>query len=305
MDKKSINSPFISYINGRFKELPKHIGILEFLLIINTVLSDISYNALVDYVDNQFIVTGGGAALLDRRASLFQIQKQFTKQLLPKLISPIEEAIQEGSIIQFTIDRILSRNIVGHTKSKVECSLMDTDYNTYEVFDIGVQVLARVSKIIVTINKRMLQLERKSHAFLIGCLDIHLGFDHLEDIVQQVYRDPGNRSLILINQVNKIPHLVASYKANLAEIITELQGEKVTFCEYSKDPITRVKNYYNSLKINVGARYNQDKTIIELSAENGGMLIGRAGSIIRMASRIADIPLKVLFNEEEGQPIIY
>ena len=118
-------------------------------------------------------------------------------------------------------------------------------------------------------------------------------------MVYSVARDAGNRTKIAVysenENVDPIGSCIGEKGTRIANILKELNGEKIDIVKYEKDPCEFIKNALSPAKnITVAITDDEKKeAMVIVDDDNFSLAIGKKGSNIRLAARLTHYKLDV------------
>ncbi len=165
---------------------------------------------------------------------------------------------------------------------------------------MGTSIKAYVTKVEATTKGPLILLSRKHYGFVKRLFESEI--PEINDgtiIIYSVAREAGSRSKVAIYstnpQIDAIGSCIGSKGIRIANILKELNGEKVDLILYNDDPVEFIKNAMSPAKdVIVSIKDEMKKeALVVVNEENLALAIGKKGSNIKLASRLTKYKLEV------------
>ena len=179
-----------------------------------------------------------------------------------------------------------------------------------EKIEMGSQLKVYVSKVDNNGRNLLVLLSRTHYGFVKRLFEHEI--PELRDgtiLMYAVARDAGNRSKVAVysenSNVDPIGACIGEKGSRIANIITELHGEKVDIIKYDKDPVEFIRNALSPAKdlTVLLTDPNKKEAIVIADGDNFSLAIGRKGQNARLASRLTHYKIDIKNYEqarEEG-----
>ena len=196
--------------------------------------------------------------------------------------------------------------------SKVQLKLDDTFITTSdgaapkdqiipgEKLQMGSSVKVYVSKLEIGPKGPFIMLSRSHYGFLKRLLEIEI--PELTDgtvVLYSVAREAGSRSKIAVyteyNNVDPLGAIIGEKGRRIANVLKELNGEKIDVILYDKDPVKFITNALSPAKnVKVTIKNEEKKEALALVDDsNLSLAIGRKGQNVKLASRLTHYKIEV------------
>ena len=169
-----------------------------------------------------------------------------------------------------------------------------------EKLQMGSSVKVYVSKLEIGPKGPFIMLSRSHYGFLKRLLEIEI--PELTDgtvVLYSVARDPGSRSKIAVyteyNNVDPLGAIIGEKGRRIANVLKELNGEKIDVILYDKDPVKFITNALSPAKnVKVTIKNEEKKEALALVDDsNLSLAIGRKGQNVKLASRLTHYKIEV------------
>ena len=123
-------------------------------------------------------------------------------------------------------------------------------------------------------------------------------------LMYAVARDAGNRSKVAVysenSNVDPIGACIGEKGSRIANIITELHGEKVDIIKYDKDPVEFIRNALSPAKdlTVLLTDPNKKEAIVIADGDNFSLAIGKRGMNAKLASRLTKYNIDIKTREQ-------
>ena len=179
-----------------------------------------------------------------------------------------------------------------------------------EKVEMGSSIKAYVTKVNASQKSITVLLSRKHYGFVKRLFEVEI--PELSDgtiILQGVARVPGERSKVAVystnDKVDAIGACIGERGSRIANIIKELNGEKVDLVLYDKDPSIFIKNALAPAKdITVIITDEKKQECMAIADEsNLSLAIGKKGQNVVLASRLTHYKIDVKTKEQLGDDV--
>ena len=174
-----------------------------------------------------------------------------------------------------------------------------------EKIEMGSQLKVYVSKVDNNGRNLLVLLSRTHYGFVKRLFEHEI--PELRDgtvLMYAVARDAGNRSKVAVysenNNVDPIGACIGEKGSRIANIITELHGEKVDIIKYDKDPVEFIRNALSPAKdlTVLLTDPNKKEAIVIADADNFSLAIGKRGMNAKLASRLTKYNIDIKTREQ-------
>lgn len=174
-----------------------------------------------------------------------------------------------------------------------------------EEVKMGSSVKVYVTKVEAGTKGPLILLSRKHYGFVKRLFESEI--PELVDgtvILYQVAREPGIRSKVAVystnDKVDAIGACIGCHGSRIANILKELNGEKVDLVKYSNDPAEFIKNAMAPAKNVIVSIKDEEKreALVVVDNDNLKLAIGRKAINVRLASKLTRYKLEVKTMED-------
>ena len=174
-----------------------------------------------------------------------------------------------------------------------------------EQIEMGSQLKVYVSKVDNNGRNLLVLLSRTHYGFVKRLFEHEI--PELRDgtvLMYAVARDAGNRSKVAVysenNNVDPIGACIGEKGSRIANIITELHGEKVDIIKYDKDPVEFIRNALSPAKdlTVLLTDPNKKEAIVIADGDNFSLAIGKRGMNAKLASRLTKYNIDIKTREQ-------
>lgn len=174
-----------------------------------------------------------------------------------------------------------------------------------EKIEMGSQLKVYVSKVDNNGRNLLVLLSRTHYGFVKRLFEHEI--PELRDgtvLMYGVARDAGNRSKVAVysenNNVDPIGACIGEKGSRIANIITELHGEKVDIIKYDKDPVEFIRNALSPAKdlTVLLTDPNKKEAIVIADGDNFSLAIGKRGMNAKLASRLTKYNIDIKTREQ-------
>lgn len=174
-----------------------------------------------------------------------------------------------------------------------------------EEVKMGSSIKVYVTKVEAGTKGPLILLSRKHYGFVKRLFESEI--PELADgtvILYQVAREPGIRSKVAIystnDKVDAIGACIGARGSRIANILKELNGEKVDLVKYSNDPAEFIKNAMAPAKNVIVSIKDEEKreALVIVDNDNLKLAIGRKAINVRLASKLTRYKLEVKTMED-------
>ena len=167
-----------------------------------------------------------------------------------------------------------------------------------EKLQMGSSVKVYVSKLEIGPKGPFIMLSRSHYGFLKRLLEIEI--PELTDgtvVLYSVAREAGSRSKIAVyteyNNVDPLGAIIGEKGRRIANVLKELNGEKIDVILYDKDPVKFITNALSPAKNVKVTIKNEEKKEALADDSNLSLAIGRKGQNVKLASRLTHYKIEV------------
>lgn len=169
-----------------------------------------------------------------------------------------------------------------------------------EKLQMGSSVKVYVSKLEIGPKGPFIMLSRSHYGFLKRLLEIEI--PELTDgtvVLYSIAREAGSRSKIAVyteyNNVDPLGAIIGEKGRRIANVLKELNGEKIDVILYDKDPVKFITNALSPAKnVKVTIKNEEKKEALALVDDsNLSLAIGRKGQNVKLASRLTHYKIEV------------
>lgn len=174
-----------------------------------------------------------------------------------------------------------------------------------EKIEMGSQLKVYVSKVDNNGRNLLVLLSRTHYGFVKRLFEHEI--PELRDgtiLMYAVARDAGNRSKVAVysenSNVDPIGACIGEKGSRIANIITELHGEKVDIIKYDKDPVEFIRNALSPAKdlTVLLTDPNKKEAIVIADGDNFSLAIGKRGMNAKLASRLTKYNIDIKTREQ-------
>ena len=174
-----------------------------------------------------------------------------------------------------------------------------------EEVKMGSSIKVYVTKVEAGTKGPLILLSRKHYGFVKRLFESEI--PELADgtvILYQVAREPGIRSKVAVystnDKVDAIGACIGARGSRIANILKELNGEKVDLVKYSNDPAEFIKNAMATAKNVIVSIKDEEKreALVVVDNDNLKLAIGRKAINVRLASKLTRYKLEVKTMED-------
>ena len=174
-----------------------------------------------------------------------------------------------------------------------------------EEVKMGSSIKVYVTKVEAGTKGPLILLSRKHYGFVKRLFESEI--PELADgtvILYQVAREPGIRSKVAVystnDKVDAIGACIGARGSRIANILKELNGEKVDLVKYSNDPAEFIKNAMAPAKNVIVSIKDEEKreALVIVDNDNLKLAIGRKAINVRLASKLTRYKLEVKTMED-------
>lgn len=174
-----------------------------------------------------------------------------------------------------------------------------------EEVKMGSSIKVYVTKVEAGTKGPLILLSRKHYGFVKRLFESEI--PELADgtvILYQVAREPGIRSKVAVystnDKVDAIGACIGARDSRIANILKELNGEKVDLVKYSNDPAEFIKNAMAPAKNVIVSIKDEEKreALVVVDNDNLKLAIGRKAINVRLASKLTRYKLEVKTMED-------
>ena len=188
---------------------------------------------------------------------------------------------------------------------KTQGLLPKTEIIPGETIKMGSNIKCYISKVDINSKGALILLTRKYYGFIKRLFELEI--PEINDgtvMIYSVARDPGNRSKVAVYSenpnVDAIGACIGEKGTRIANILKELNGEKIDIVLYSKDASEFIKSALSPAK-NLQVYILDEKTketLIIVDKENLSLAIGKKGINVKLATRLTNYKLDIKTAEQ-------
>ena len=181
-----------------------------------------------------------------------------------------------------------------------------------EKIEMGSQIKVYVTKVDNNGRNLLILLSRSHFGFVKRLFELEI--PELSDgsvLLYSVAREPGVRSKVAVYsenpKIDPIGACIGEKGSRIANIITELHGEKIDVIRYDKDPKVFIENALSPAKevsVLITDPKKQEALVIA-DGDNFSLAIGRKGMNARLASRLTHYKIDIKNYEQAEKEGIY
>ena len=174
-----------------------------------------------------------------------------------------------------------------------------------EKIEMGSQIKVYVSKIDSNSKGLLILLSRTHYGFVKRLFELEI--PEINDgsvLVYSVARDAGSRSKVAVysekSNIDPIGACIGEKGSRIANILRELNGEKIDIVKYDKSPEVFIENALSpakDLKVLIMDPKKQEALVIA-DSDNFSLAIGKKGMNAKLASRLTKYKIDVKTSEE-------
>lgn len=174
-----------------------------------------------------------------------------------------------------------------------------------EKIEMGSQLKVYVTKIDNNGRNLLVLLSRTHYGFVKRLFEHEIPeFRDGTVLMYSVARDAGNRSKVAVysenSNIDPIGACIGEKGSRIANIITELHGEKVDIIKYDKDPVEFIRNSLSPAKelTVLLTDPNKKEAIVIADGDNFSLAIGKKGMNAKLASRLTKYNIDIKTREQ-------
>ena len=177
-----------------------------------------------------------------------------------------------------------------------------------EKIEMGSQIKVYVSKIDSNGKGLLILLSRSHYGFLKRLFELEI--PELSDgsvMIYSVARDAGNRSKVAVysenDRIDPIGACIGEKGTRIANILKELNGEKIDVIRYDKDPAVFIANALapaKNLEVLITDPKKNEAMVIA-DKDNFSLAIGKKGQNARLASRLTKYKIDIKTVEQASE----
>ncbi|MEG0137960.1 MAG: transcription termination factor NusA [Bacilli bacterium] len=174
-----------------------------------------------------------------------------------------------------------------------------------ENIKMGTSIKVYVTKVESNPKGPLILLSRTHYGFIKRLFEIEIP-EIVEGLVlvESVAREAGNRTKIAVysedNNIDAVGSCIGEKGSRIANILKELNGEKVDIIPYDKDPKQFIENALSPAK-NVNVYITDEKnreSLVIVDQDNLSLAIGKKGLNVKLASRLTKFRIDVKTEEQ-------
>ena len=174
-----------------------------------------------------------------------------------------------------------------------------------EKIEMGSQLKVYVTKVDNNGRNLLVLLSRTHYGFVKRLFEHEIPeFRDGTVLMYSVARDAGNRSKVAVysenSNIDPIGACIGEKGSRIANIITELHGEKVDIIKYDKDPVEFIRNALSPAKelTVLLTDPNKKEAIVIADGDNFSLAIGKKGMNAKLASRLTKYNIDIKTREQ-------
>ncbi len=174
-----------------------------------------------------------------------------------------------------------------------------------EKIEMGSQIKVYVTKVDNNGRNLLILLSRRHYGFVKRLFELEI--PELSDgsvLLYSVAREPGVRSKVAVYsenpKIDPIGACIGEKGSRIANIITELHGEKIDVIRYDKDPAIFIENALSPAKDLTVAITDPKKqeALVIADGDNFSLAIGKRGLNARLASKLTNFKIDIKTREQ-------
>ena len=166
-----------------------------------------------------------------------------------------------------------------------------------ETIKMGSNLKVYITKVESGSKGPVILLSRKHYGFVKRLFELEI--PEITDGIIMVYsvaRDAGNRTKIAVysenERVDAVGSCIGEKGTRIANILRELNGEKVDIVKYDKDPAKFIENALAPAKVFITDAKKQEALVV-VNDENLSLAIGKKGLNVKLASKLTHYKIDV------------
>ncbi|MBQ9318989.1 MAG: transcription termination/antitermination protein NusA [Bacilli bacterium] len=188
---------------------------------------------------------------------------------------------------------------------KTQGLLPKTEIIPGETIKMGSNIKCYISKVDINSKGALILLTRKYYGFIKRLFELEIPeISEGTVVIYSVAREAGVRTKIAVysenTNVDAIGACIGEKGTRIANILKELNGEKIDIVLYSKDPVEFIKGALSPAK-NLQVYILDEKTketLVIVDKENLSLAIGKKGINVKLATRLTNYKLDIKTAEQ-------
>lgn len=235
---------------------------------------------------------------LEAKDDFSRIAAQTAKQVIIQKLREAEKVSvlgeygkKEGEIVTGSVQRMERGNIF-IDMGRATAILPFEEQIPGEKYKQGERIRAYLYRVEETPKGIFLKLSRSHPKFLeelfkIEAPEVSNGIV----VMKAIAREAGSRSKVAVEStdthIDPVGSLVGQRGVRVATVMSELGGEKIDIIEWSADPKRFLEDALSPAKIlNVEINETEKKAVVEVSADQQSLAIGKGGQNVRLAAKL-------------------
>lgn len=234
------------------------------------------------------------------------------KQTLASRISDLKKNVlakkygdRIGEIISAEVYQVWKKEILLLDEEGNELILPKSEQIPQDYFKKGENTRAVVKKVDMKNNNPVIILSRTAPEFLAKLLEIEVPeiFDGLI-VIKKIVRDPGERAKVAVesfdDRIDPVGACVGMKGSRIHGIVRELRNENIDIVNYTTNLSLFMQRSLTPAKITtIEFDHDAKRAAVYLDADQVSLAIGKAGSNIKLASRLTGYEIDVYRNQAE------
>lgn len=188
---------------------------------------------------------------------------------------------------------------------KTQGLLPKTEIIPGETIKMGSNIKCYISKVDINSKGALILLTRKYYGFVKRLFELEIPeINEGTVVIYSIAREAGVRSKVAVYSenpnVDAIGACIGERGTRIANILKELNGEKVDIVLYSKDPVSFIKSALSPAK-DLSVYVLDDKTketLVIVDKDNLSLAIGKKGINVKLATRLTNYKLDIKTEEQ-------
>ena len=188
---------------------------------------------------------------------------------------------------------------------KTQGLLPKTEIIPGEKIKMGSNIKAYINKVSINSKGALILLTRKYYGFVKRLFELEIPeISEGTVMIYSIAREAGVRTKVAVYSenpnVDAIGACIGERGSRIANILKELNGEKVDIVLYSKDPVEFIKSALSPAKdLNVYILDEKTKeTLVIVNKDNLSLAIGKKGINVKLATRLTNYKLDIKTEEQ-------
>ena len=213
---------------------------------------------------------------------------------------------RQGTIINGIVKRTEYGNVIVDI-GRGEAVLRRDQLINRESFRNGDRIRAYIREVKAETRGQQIFLSRTANEFLAELFkqEVPEIYDGVIEIMA-IARDPGSRAKIGVisydNAIDPVGACVGMRGSRVQAVVNELQGEKIDIIPWNGDTPTFLVNALQPAEVTkVVVDPHSNKVEVVVPADQLSLAIGRFGQNVRLASKLTELEIDIMTEEEESE----